>query len=63
MEVAPGPWPEIVQAAARGGFPGDFLLVLFFVGFFLNLDCGSWRWGGRSGIVRGFVWVLFYFCF
>lgn len=63
MEVALGPWPGIVQAAARGGFPRDFLLVLFFVGFFLNLDCGSWRWGGRPGIVRGFVWVLFYFLF
>lgn len=61
MEVALGPWPGIVQAAARGGFPGDFLLVLFFVGFFLNLDCGSWRWGGGLALLEVLFGCFFIF--
>ena len=57
MEVALGPRPGVmlgweVVAAARGEFPGDFLLVLFFICWFVSKS-GLGDLGGEGLVVLG----------
>lgn len=59
MEVALGPRPGVmlgwdVAAAAHSEFPGDFLLVLFFICWLVSKS-GLWALkGGGSGVVKVF---------
>lgn len=67
MEVALGPWPGVtlcwkVAAAAHSEFPGDFLLVLFFICWFVSKSGLGELWGGEGWTLLGLgIFCLFGF--
>lgn len=66
MEVALGLWPGIVQGCCSGWISWGLSPCFVLVGFFLNLDCGSWRLGGGLallGVLFGCFFLIFVFNF